>query len=114
MLRECGPSTAGLLISLSLLCAGGTAGSSDGIGSKRASELERLVRHDCGSCHGMSLKGGLGPDIRPDRWVGVPEDVIAAIVLDGLPGTAMPPWRPLLSDADARWIAFYLKGGTQP
>ena len=27
--------------------------------------LERLVVQDCGSCHGLTLKGGLGPDIRP-------------------------------------------------
>ena len=32
-----------------------------------------------------------------------------AIILDGIPGTAMPPWRPLISEADARWIADYLK-----
>ena len=34
---------------------------------------------------------------------------LAAIILDGIPGTAMPPWRPLISEADARWIADYLK-----
>ena len=28
--------------------------------------LKRLVHQDCGSCHGMTLKGGLGPDIRPE------------------------------------------------
>ena len=33
--------------------------------------LVNLVRQDCGSCHGMTLKGGLGPDIRPDALLGV-------------------------------------------
>ena len=40
------------------------------------------------------------------------EKDIALIILDGVPGTAMPPWRPLLSEDDALWIADYLKGVT--
>ena len=27
----------------------------------RQAELTHLVKHDCGSCHGMTMKGGLGP-----------------------------------------------------
>ncbi|MCU0954142.1 MAG: cytochrome c [Hyphomicrobium sp.] len=70
--------------------------------------LERLVRQDCGSCHGMTLKGGLGPDLRAARLAGRDKAEIARIILDGVPGTAMPPWRPLLSESDALWIASYL------
>jgi cytochrome c55X len=33
---------------------------------------------------------------------------LAQIILDGVPGTPMPPWRPLLSESDALWIANYL------
>jgi len=75
-----------------------------------APTLERLVRQDCGSCHGMTLKGGLGPDLPANRFAGRPAEAIAQIILDGVPGTPMPPWRPLLSEADALWIANYLKG----
>ncbi|MEX3007853.1 cytochrome c [Hoeflea sp. TYP-13] len=75
---------------------------------ERAAELERLVIQDCGSCHGMTMKGGLGPDIRAETLSGTSADVLAQIVLDGVPGGAMPPWRPLLSEADAQWIAEYL------
>jgi cytochrome c55X len=81
---------------------------------ERAGELERLVRQDCGSCHGMTLKGGLGPDIRAERMSRLETDTIAAIVLDGVPGTPMPPWRPLISEADAQWIARYLAKGSRP
>ena len=75
--------------------------------------LRRLVHQDCGSCHGLTLKGGLGPDIRAERLAGTPPDALAEIILDGIPGTAMPPWRPLLSDDDARWIADYLLQGAR-
>lgn len=74
-------------------------------------DLERLVRQDCGSCHGMTLKGGLGPDLRAARLAGRDKAEIARIILDGVPGTAMPPWRPLLSEGEALWIANYLMSG---
>ncbi|MBK0399465.1 cytochrome c [Limibaculum sp. M0105] len=74
----------------------------------RAQALERLVVQDCGSCHGLTLKGGLGPDIRAETLAGTEPESLAAIILDGVPGTAMPPWRPLISEEDARWIAEYL------
>ena len=77
----------------------------------RTAELERLVIQDCGSCHGLTLKGGLGPDIRPLTLEGMDPESLASIILDGVPGTAMPPWRPLLSEEEAIWIAeFLLKG----
>lgn len=75
---------------------------------QRAAELEHLVRQDCGSCHGMTLKGGLGPDLRAETLAGTAPETLAQIVLDGIPGTAMPPWRPLLTEGEALWIAEYL------
>ena len=81
---------------------------------QRAAELENLVLQDCGSCHGLTKKGGLGPDLRPQSLAGKPAEYLVEVVLDGIPGTAMPPWQPLLSEAEARWIADYLlKGGTE-
>lgn len=81
--------------------------------SERAAELERLVRQDCGSCHGMTLKGGLGSDLRPETLAGADAKTLAQIVLDGVPGTAMPPWRPLLTEGEALWIAEYLLNAGQ-
>ncbi|MEQ1672776.1 MAG: cytochrome c [Hyphomicrobium sp.] len=80
----------------------------------RAGYLERLVRQDCGSCHGMTLKGGLGPALLTERLSNRGADAIATIILDGIPDTPMPPWRGLISDADALWIANYLKKESAP
>ncbi|WP_347266649.1 cytochrome c [Paracoccus sp. (in: a-proteobacteria)] len=74
----------------------------------RAAELRHLVRQDCGSCHGLRMTGGLGRAITPEALAGRDPADLAAIVLDGMPGTAMPGWRPLLSEDEARWIADYL------
>lgn len=84
-------------------------GAHPGFGEDRARALETLVRQDCGSCHGMSLKGGLGPDLLARRLASVPTDYLANVILDGVPGTPMPPWRGLLSEQDATWIANFLK-----
>jgi cytochrome c55X len=93
---------------LALLAPGG-AGAGDAVPPGRAADLERLVRQDCGSCHGMRLSGGLGPDIRAEALSEIPAETVTAIILDGLPGTAMPPWRPLITREEAQWIAAYLK-----
>jgi cytochrome c55X len=74
-------------------------------------KLVYLVRQDCGSCHGLTLKGGLGPALLPQNLAGKSAEALAAIILDGVPGTPMPPWRGELSPEDARWIAEKLKEG---
>lgn len=73
--------------------------------------LERLVLQDCGSCHGLTRKGGLGSPLTADALQGAVPEALASIILDGVPGTAMPPWRPLMSEDEARWIAEYLLKG---
>ena len=78
-----------------------------------AQALERFVLQDCGSCHGLTLKGGLGPDIRPASLGHYDAETLQTVILDGIPGTPMPPWRPLLSDDEAAWIADYLLNGDQ-
>lgn len=73
-----------------------------------AARLTHMVRQDCGSCHGLRMTGGLGSPITPKALAGRDPEDLALLILDGLPGTAMPPWRPLISDDEARWIAEYL------
>jgi cytochrome c55X len=82
------------------------------IAPTRAAELEHLLIQDCGSCHGLTRKGGLGRPLTPAALTQTDRDGLALIILDGVPGTAMPPWRPLLTEAEALWIADYLKGQT--
>ena len=76
----------------------------------RAAELEHLVTQDCGSCHGLTKRGGLGSPLTQDALAQAEAEGLALIILDGVPGTAMPPWRPLLTEEEAVWIARYLKG----
>jgi len=74
-------------------------------------ELMNLLRQDCGSCHGMTMKGGLGPALLPATLDGVPDEVLVKIILDGVPETPMPPWHPLIEPGDAAWMVRQLKDG---
>jgi cytochrome c55X len=73
-------------------------------GPVRQQELVHLVRQDCGSCHGMTLKGGLGPALLPASLADKPAEGLAATIYYGRPGTAMPPWKQFMSEAEAAWI----------
>ena len=77
----------------------------------RQVELMTLLRHDCGSCHGLTMKGGLGPPLLPDTLAGKDEQALAGIILDGVPGKPMPPWRFELQPEEARWLVDRLREG---
>ncbi|MFK5984218.1 MAG: cytochrome c [Pseudomonadota bacterium] len=77
----------------------------------RQQQLEYMVRQDCGSCHGMTLKGGLGPPLLAERLAKLPDLYLIETIKHGRPGTAMPPWLPILSEAEIIWIVAWLKKG---
>lgn len=77
--------------------------------AKRQTELKNLLTQDCGSCHGLTLAGGLGPSLQTHSLVGKPAQYLATTILYGRTGTAMPPWRPFLSETEAAWLANLLK-----
>lgn len=79
------------------------------VSAERAATLEHIVVQDCGSCHGLTRKGGLGSPLTSDALSHADRETLALIILDGVPGTAMPPWRPLMTEDEALWIADYLK-----
>jgi len=78
---------------------------------ERQQVLVRVVRQDCGSCHGMRLTGGLGPPLTPRALNERPLEALVSTTLYGRPGTPMPAWNTLLSTADALWIAQQLQAG---
>jgi len=81
------------------------------LSNARQNELVHIVKQDCGSCHGMTLKGGLGPALLVENLNGKPILFIKNTILYGRAGTAMPPWKTLLTEQEALWIAEQLKQG---
>jgi cytochrome c55X len=77
----------------------------------RQNELVYFLKHDCGSCHGMTLKGGLGPALLPETLSAQPKEFLVTTILEGRKNTAMPPWKSMLSRNDALWITEQLQSG---
>lgn len=75
------------------------------IDSTRVAELTHLLKHDCGSCHGMTLQGGLGPALLPNALKIRDIPILTQIILQGRPSLGMPGWKELLSEQDAAWLA---------
>lgn len=94
-----------------LLCPAALAAGAQSVSEARQQTLIRMVRQDCGACHGMRLTGGLGPALTREALADKPLDAMVATIVHGRPGTPMPPWRAMLSDTEARWIADQLARG---
>jgi cytochrome c55X len=97
-----------LLILSSMLVASQPAAD---IAAARQQELLYLLKQDCGSCHGMMLKGGLGPPLLPGALEGKPTALLVTTVLEGRAGTAMPPWKAMLSEDEAAWLVAQMQRG---
>ncbi len=100
------------LVPFLILAAGSTP--ADEPSPERRAALHNLLVQDCGSCHGLTMRGGLGPALLPETLAGKPASYLQATILYGRPGTPMPPWRPFLSDADAAWMVATLQRGIDP
>lgn len=76
---------------------------------QRQQELLNLLKHDCGACHGLNLKGGLGPSLLPDDLAGKSDDFLIMTILMGRQGTPMPPWSHFINRDEAAWLVDKLK-----
>ena len=100
-----------LVLAVSILLSYHIALAADPITDKRQRELQHLVLHDCGSCHGMTLMGGLGPALTPDALIDKNIAVLSSIISTGVPEKAMPPWKGILTEDEINWISHQLKAG---
>ena len=77
----------------------------------RQQALRYLLAQDCGSCHGLTLQGGLGPALTREALAGKSPEMLRAVILHGRPGTPMAPWQPFMSEAEAAWLVQQLLEG---
>ncbi len=98
-------------LTLALLCTGSAWAQPVEPGAERQVQLIRMVRQDCGSCHGIQLTGGLGPALTTERMTEIPFDSLLTTIYNGRPGTPMPGWKSMISQTDAAWIAHQLQAG---
>ena len=83
------------------------------LSEQRQQELGHLLKHDCGSCHGMTLKGGLGPALLPESLIEKPDELLFVTIREGRHGTPMPPWKTQLTEDEVHWIIQLLRKGPE-
>jgi aldose sugar dehydrogenase len=67
----------------------------------------------CAACHGPTLQGGSATSLVDDVWkFGADDASISASIRDGRQGTAMVPFKDLLSDEQIRQLIFYIREQT--
>ena len=93
-----------LFLAFTAAASGASAEASTAPTPARQKELVHLVRQDCGSCHGMTLQGGLGPALLSSDLKDKPAEGLTATIYYGRPGTPMPPWKQFMTEAEAAWI----------
>lgn len=104
------PALLGLLLACGAAAAQADAPAQDPAPT-RQQQLMRLLRQDCGSCHGMRLTGGLGPALTRQALAELPLENLAAVIFHGRPGTPMPGWNTFMSAEEAHWLARVLHAG---
>ncbi len=80
----------------------------------RQKEIRHLLYQDCGSCHGLQLKGGLGLPLKAENLKERDPESMLLTILQGRPGTAMPPFAPFLNENEARWLLMRLYANCSP
>lgn len=77
--------------------------------SERQTQLRRLLAQDCSVCHGILLKGDLGPPLTDKSLASKSEDTLVTTILEGHEETAMPPWWAMLEEHEARWLVRFIR-----
>ncbi|MEY3219404.1 MAG: Cytochrome c55X precursor NirC [Pseudomonadota bacterium] len=81
------------------------------LSTPRQIELKSFLEQDCGSCHGMTLQGGLGTPLTSEALINKTNDYLKTIILYGKPNTAMPAWKSLLTEEEVDFIIQMLRQG---
>jgi len=100
-----------VLVGMGMSVVSHASGNYKNISEQRRAELHNLLIQDCGSCHGMTMKGGLGPALTPEVLNKKSRQMIEVTISQGRPGTPMPPWQSILSEEEIRWIVDRLYSG---
>jgi cytochrome c55X len=76
---------------------------------ERQAELRNLLKNDCGACHGLLLQGGLGLPLQPQNLAQKSDEFLIDTITNGRKGTAMPPWKPFMTQTEITWLVNLLR-----
>ncbi|MCW9034827.1 MAG: cytochrome c [Rhodospirillales bacterium] len=81
------------------------------LSDERKSELAYFLEQDCGSCHGLTRQGGLGSPLTPETVAETDDETLFDVIMNGIPGTPMPSWKPLFSQDEVHYLIKLIRKG---
>jgi len=86
------------------------AGPAGPVGEGDADRGAQIFATSCANCHGLDAAGGaLGPTLISPEVAANDDDFFRATIIDGRPGTAMPPWGSVLKAQDIEDVIAWLR-----
>ncbi|HEV3485635.1 MAG TPA: cytochrome c, partial [Vicinamibacterales bacterium] len=77
---------------------------------RRVPERAALFAQFCASCHGPKLQGGSATRLVDEEWKhGKDDESLAKVIVNGVPGTPMAPFKEVLTDPQIRELVFYIR-----
>jgi|GEM_PF-4150127 len=76
---------------------------------ERQTEILRMIKQDCSTCHGDQLQGKYGPPLLPDNLRYIPDEYLVNVIKNGRPGRYMPAWITMLNQDEIYWLVNWLK-----
>lgn len=79
--------------------------------AERQTEIRELVKNTCAGCHGVDLKGAMGPSLQPAALASKTDELLIETITNGRKGTMMSSWKSTFSADEIKWLVGSLKSG---
>lgn len=79
--------------------------------AEKQAEIKRLLQNTCSSCHGVDLKGAIGPALKPETLANKADDMLIDTIYNGRKGTMMSSWKASMNKEEIAWLVGILKSG---
>jgi hypothetical protein len=81
-----------------------------GNGRGGGAPADQLYAQYCAGCHGPNLQGGAGSSLIDDEWKhGADDASVARVIVGGVAGTPMQPFKDVLDGSQIRQLVFFIR-----
>jgi cytochrome c55X len=79
--------------------------------AEKQAEIRTMLKNTCSSCHGVDLKGAIGPALKPETLGSKSDELLIDTIYNGRKGTMMSSWKASMNKDEIAWLVGILKSG---
>jgi cytochrome c55X len=79
--------------------------------AEKQAEIRTMLKNTCSACHGVDLKGAIGPALKPETLANKADEMLIDTIYNGRKGTMMSSWKAMMNKDDIAWLVGVLKSG---